>query len=362
MISRLFAFLRRERAYLILILLMMAIMGSLRLVSEAAPPLEQETEAFDQYRQAEQKMMSEVEAGKSLKHLLEQEPRLLRVFQGLIFFAAAVFSLGLIILFSLVFSPGFRRRLARDNPVSETTVWTFGMLVRVLILFFSVTMVLGIYFSYIRQFFLPNVSMNYFVILQTIFMDIACIGFIVYIVRKSGGDWRDLGLRLPKGGLWKEIQVGLYGYLGVFPVFVVVVLFLVFLAHLFGYEPPPHPLVYVFLEEEEKAPGAIAASLFLATVLGPVLEEIFFRGFCYPIFRKKWGVGIGMVVTSGLFAAIHQNSFAFWPIFVLGMGLVYVYEKRRCLIAPVALHMVHNVAFVFYFFLVKRIIETAAGM
>jgi len=105
----------------------------------------------------------------------------------------------------------------------------------------------------------------------------------------------------------------------------------------------------------------IVYSLFLAGVMGPVVEEIFFRGFFYRIIREKWGVLWGMIVTSAAFALIHQNQFAFLPIFILGMALAYLYEKRDNFVAPITLHVVHNCLFLGYFFIAKQIIsETGA--
>ena len=47
--------------------------------------------------------------------------------------------------------------------------------------------------------------------------------------------------------------------------------------------------------------------IFSVAVIAPVTEEIFFRGFMYPGFRKTWGALPSVVLTSFLFAAVH------WP-------------------------------------------------
>ncbi|TMR69787.1 CPBP family intramembrane glutamic endopeptidase, partial [Streptococcus pseudopneumoniae] len=136
---------------------------------------------------------------------------------------------------------------------------------------------------------------------------------------------------------------------------------LILLAEILTYEPEPHPLVGIFLEEEKRSQWLVFYPIFLAAILGPFCEEIFFRGFCYPIFRKKWGVGWGMVLSSLLFALIHYNDFAFLPIFILGMGLAFIYEKRKCLIASITLHVVHNSLFIAYFFTAKQLLFYESG-
>jgi len=130
------------------------------------------------------------------------------------------------------------------------------------------------------------------------------------------------------------------------------------LVQMLSYEPPPHPLVEVFLAEE-RSPGTIAYSLFLACVAGPLFEEIFFRGFCYPAFKKRWGTGWALVLSAAFFSAIHQNLFAFLPVFILGLGLGYLYEKRGTLVPSIALHVIHNTVFIAYFFLAKEVLMRA---
>ena len=155
-------------------------------------------------------------------------------------------------------------------------------------------------------------------------------------------------------------MIGWTGYLGVLPIFALVLAVLLFLANLVRYEPPPHPLVNVFIEEEKRLPFLVAFSAFLGAVIGPVFEEVFFRGFCYPILKGKVGKVWAMVISAAFFASIHHTGFVFWPIFVLGLALAYLYESRRSLLAPITLHVTHNTLFISYFFLVKQMISSSA--
>jgi len=61
-------------------------------------------------------------------------------------------------------------------------------------------------------------------------------------------------------------------------------------------------------------------------------------------------------LSSAFFASSHQNIFAFLPIFVLGLGLGYLYEKRGTLVPSIVLHIVHNTIFISYFFLAKEVL------
>jgi uncharacterized protein len=112
------------------------------------------------------------------------------------------------------------------------------------------------------------------------------------------------------------------------------------------------------MEEGKRSPWLIGYSLLLACLIGPVVEELFFRGFLYPAIRKKIGMEWAAFASALLFALIHENSFAFLPIFVLGIALCYLYEKRKSLIACMSFHILHNSAFLFYFFLMKKVLLT----
>ena len=123
----------------------------------------------------------------------------------------------------------------------------------------------------------------------------------------------------------------------------------------FQYEPPPHPLVDVFVVEDGRSHLVMYLSIVLACIVGPFIEEVFFRGFCYRAFRSKSGVRWAMVISAAFFAFIHTSSFAFLPIFFLGLVLAYMYEKRGSLIPSITIHILHNTFFIGYFFVLKRV-------
>ena len=50
------------------------------------------------------------------------------------------------------------------------------------------------------------------------------------------------------------------------------------------------------------------AFAFLAIAFAPFMEELFFRGFLYPVLARRWGVGASILVTSAAFASIHGRS------------------------------------------------------
>ena len=79
----------------------------------------------------------------------------------------------------------------------------------------------------------------------------------------------------------------------------------------------------------------------LAGLVGPLLEEILFRGFLQPILVRRQGALAGICFTSVLFALMHGPS-VFLPIFVFSLLLGWVQLRTRCLWASWAVHAVHN--------------------
>jgi len=148
--------------------------------------------------------------------------------------------------------------------------------------------------------------------------------------------------------------VGISAYLAVLPAVLTVLLLLIWAVNLFHYEPPPQKVVEIFIEEGKQNPFLVAYTSVLAIVIGPVLEEVFFRGFFYAAFRTKYSAMLSAIITGIFFALLHESIFAFLPIFLLSLLLTYVYEKRKSLIAPIACHIFHNALFLGYFFLMKE--------
>jgi membrane protease YdiL (CAAX protease family) len=79
-------------------------------------------------------------------------------------------------------------------------------------------------------------------------------------------------------------------------------------------------------------------------VIGPVTEEIFFRGIVYGFFRQ-WGASVAVVVSTLLFVSIHPVG-SNLPLTQLVGGIVFAvaYEKEKSLMVPIAVHTLGNLA------------------
>jgi len=92
---------------------------------------------------------------------------------------------------------------------------------------------------------------------------------------------------------------------------------------------------------------ALSPSLiFSIGVLGPVVEEIYFRGFIYLLLRKHLKISYAMLLSTLIFSILHLNIVDFPTIFIIGFLLVYFYEKYLSLPLVMIAHGVNNTAIV----------------
>lgn len=86
---------------------------------------------------------------------------------------------------------------------------------------------------------------------------------------------------------------------------------------------------------------------FFGVLVAPFIEEIFFRGFLYPVLAKKLEPGTAIVLTAAAFAVIHQQQLAhawvplLW-LFVVGLILTYVRARTKSVATSVLIHISYN--------------------
>ncbi len=109
----------------------------------------------------------------------------------------------------------------------------------------------------------------------------------------------------------------------------------------FGY-PWREQAVLTALRGRETTPWVVARFFLLAVILAPLVEEVIFRGLLFGALRRRWGLGAALVISSAVFGLVHLDLYASPAIFVLSLGLGWVYERTGTLAAPVAFHAVFN--------------------
>ena len=110
-------------------------------------------------------------------------------------------------------------------------------------------------------------------------------------------------------------------------------------------------LVSLLTGETPKQPEQIVACVrgTALTLMGPVVvvvaplgEEIFFRGFVYRGLRRRFPVWPAALISAVVFGAVHVYPLLIPALFVVGLGLALLYERRRSLLAPVIAHATFN--------------------
>lgn len=154
--------------------------------------------------------------------------------------------------------------------------------------------------------------------------------------KKYDGDWKSLGLRrfpwLLSGALF---FVGLGLILAINFVWELV-------RQQLGWAAQPD-----FLPLFGEGIRGLVLALILGSVVAPVTEEIFFRGFLYAGLCSRWGRVWGMILSSLLFALVHFSPGVILPIFLMGMVLAAVYMYSGSLWPSIFLHgAINAMAFV----------------
>lgn len=155
--------------------------------------------------------------------------------------------------------------------------------------------------------------------------------------RANGRSLADLGLRGPR--VWRGLAIGVLWSLACGAAVVVVETTSRLSAH------------RSFLHLLSAAPrslGDLALLLVVGGLVGPLFEELLFRGILYGGLRKRFGPLASTAVVSLLFASAHAMTTRV-PVVQAAGGLLFcaAYEVSRSLWAPLILHCTGNLAIFF---------------
>lgn len=80
-----------------------------------------------------------------------------------------------------------------------------------------------------------------------------------------------------------------------------------------------------------------------AAIISPIYEEIFYRGFLYRWFRAKYGLIVGMLISSFIFTIVHIPTFNTLPYtFLSGLIFAWTYEKTNSVYPAMIIHGTFN--------------------
>ena len=81
---------------------------------------------------------------------------------------------------------------------------------------------------------------------------------------------------------------------------------------------------------------------FLAVILGPIFEEIIFRGYLFKILKIRLNNFYAIILNSIFFGIIHFELSAIIPALILGISLSFIRLKTNNLVPSIIIHSLHN--------------------
>jgi membrane protease YdiL (CAAX protease family) len=92
-----------------------------------------------------------------------------------------------------------------------------------------------------------------------------------------------------------------------------------------------------------RQPLKLAFFFAVGGLVGPVAEEVFFRGILYG-FLKRWGKWTAVVLSSLIFVLFHRFDGFPLPQAVGGVVFALAYDAGQSLLAPITIHVLGNLA------------------
>ena len=251
-----------------------------------------------------------------------------------------VAALLLVVLGTLVwvFRPVFQGAEAARRDLGTHRL-TFGALVSVLVVAGLLTLPIGLVQG-------PRLGADFttFTFVLAILATEGSMLLVLYarLIAPGAVSWRELGLRpLPLGTV---LRVGLVAGLGGLLLTVAVGSALAQI----GLRPNQFEQ-FRFVRREGL--GSFLVVLASAAVLAPVVEELFFRGFLFGLYRRRQPLWVAYLVPGLVFAALHvqptvmsltQIAGLAIGIFLLGTVLTLVYQRTGSLLPGMLAHAVNN--------------------
>ncbi len=269
--------------------------------------------------------------------------------------AILVFFLGLYLDIRILMAKIKKRKIFQTAGEHLRINWGLGDIFKLAIIFVFLGHILNI----IQLSFSPVASgeknaVDFIPLFNTGILDLLLLGFVVYFVKvKYSQSLAAIGIKIK--GTIRNIFLAVLSYIAFLPLLVFLLLILVWLAAMFDYQPPQQALFKFFLVEQRT--WLLVYSTMMVVFFGPVVEEVFFRGFAYNAIKKRWGSSWAMVLTAVVFAGLHGNIIGFLPIMALGVLLAYLYERTGSLTSSITIHILHNTLMVTLLFLARYFIQ-----
>lgn len=149
-------------------------------------------------------------------------------------------------------------------------------------------------------------------------------------------------------GIWKTIKYVIGSYL----LFILIMLSIQFISIITKIEIPGIGQQENILPLFGSGILSTIVAFFIIVLVGPIIEEIFFRGYILQGAVHTFGKYIGNVITAFIFGFIHLEFNVFIPLFILGLIINNIFLKTHSIYPPIIFHSCNNCItfFVLYFY------------
>lgn len=337
--------LKQERLY-ILILIFVIIFNAIMLM-HGEPKAKARSQAANRVFSAEDQNAKKLE----MEELLRKNEKLFTLFGLVSMLIIAITLLGTVIdlvLIPVILTGRFDIR-SLSPPNAKWNVWDVCKVV-ILFMFFGYIIILTE--AFLAR-LLPVFKIdNFRMMVNSSILDTLAVIFIVYFtVVQYKEPLSAIGISLKN--FLKNVFYGIVGYIALIPILILILAVTAVIINMIKYVPPRQPVVELFLKE--KGAAFLTYSSLFAAIVGPIIEELFFRGFMYGALKKRIGIFWSMMATAAVFAGLHAHIVGFIPIMALGVLLAYLYEKTGTLVSSITVHMIHNLSMVLLVFLIKQV-------
>lgn len=274
----------------------------------------------------------------SLRKIFVEEPFIGLLMMSFLFFAAGL-AIGGVLFTGYGLWTG-KIRAVWKFPPRRLPAWTFSELIRVLVLVVIIASLLPfVRLGLAGLMHGVEPDLNLWITASMLVLDLFVIMAVVVLAAGKGKSIRSaFGLSMSRYS--EAVSTGFRGYVAVFPWLFLLLAVIVEASRRMGWKPPVEPIQQLLFQEQR--PVVLGMTIVLACVIGPIAEELFFRGVLYGALRQRLSRLFAILVSGAMFSLLHTNMIGFLPIMLLGCLLAYLYERTGSLASPLAVHIVHN--------------------
>ena len=124
-----------------------------------------------------------------------------------------------------------------------------------------------------------------------------------------------------------------------FVAFLPVIFIMSFLCKIMLFEYEEQKLV---VEIKKNFNNNLFFNFFLIIIVAPIIEEIVFRGLFYKTLKNFIPFVQASIISSLIFAIIHENILSLTILFLLSLYLTWIYERTNSILYSILTHSIFN--------------------